>query len=39
MGRCHLPIPIARFRGDATKTIYELAKQFDDVKTGYVNDS
>ena len=33
-----LPIPIARFREAARKTIYEHAKQFDDVKTVYVND-
>ncbi len=35
----HLPIPIARFREAARKAIYEHAKQFDDVKTEYVNDS
>ena len=35
----HLPIPIARFREAASKTIYEHAKQFDDVKTVYVDDS
>ena len=35
----HLPLPIARFRGAARKAIYEHAKQFDDVKTVYVNDS
>src|SRR5476649_1369160 len=35
----HLPIPIARFRGAASKAIYEHAKQFNDVKTVYVNDS
>jgi hypothetical protein len=35
----HLPIPIARFRDAATKTIFEDAKQFDDVKTEYVSDS
>lgn len=35
----HLPMPIARFRGDATKTIDEHAKQFDDVQTEYVDDS
>lgn len=33
-----LPIPIARFREDASKAIYEHAKQFDDVRTVYVND-
>jgi hypothetical protein len=33
-----LPMPIARFRDDATKTIYEHAKQFDEVKTVYVDD-
>ena len=35
----HLPVPIARFREAARKEIYEHAKQFDDVKTVYVNDS
>src|SRR5437899_10605500 len=35
----HLPIPIARFREAARKTIYEHAKQFNDVRTVYVNDS
>jgi hypothetical protein len=34
-----LPMPIARFREAASKEIYEHAKQFDDVKTAYVNDS
>lgn len=34
----HLPIPIARFRDAATATIYEHAKQFDDVETEYVDD-
>ncbi|MBN9085661.1 MAG: hypothetical protein J0J01_02030 [Reyranella sp.] len=34
----YLPIPIARFREAAKKTIYEHAKQFDDVKTEYVDD-
>jgi hypothetical protein len=33
-----LPIPIARFRETASKTIYEHAKQFDDVQTVYVDD-
>ena len=33
-----LPIPIARFREAATKTIYEHARQFDDVRTVYVDD-
>ena len=33
-----LPIPIARFREAAKREIYEHAKQFDDVKTEYVND-
>lgn len=33
-----LPMPIARFREAAGKTIYEHAKQFDDVKTAYVDD-
>lgn len=35
----HLPMPIARFREAASKEIHEHAKQFDDVKTVYVNDS
>jgi len=35
----HLPIPIARFRAAASKTIHERAKQFDDVQTVYVDDS
>jgi hypothetical protein len=35
----HLPIPIARFREAARKTIYEHAKQFNDVKTAYVDDA
>ena len=34
-----LPIPIARFRDAATKTIFEQAKQFNDVKTVAVDDS
>jgi hypothetical protein len=34
----HLPLPIARFREDATKAIFEQAKQFDDVRTEYIND-
>jgi hypothetical protein len=33
-----LPLPIARFREAASKSIYEQAKQFDDVRTEYVND-
>jgi hypothetical protein len=33
----HLPMPIARFRGDACREIYEHAKDFDDVITVYVN--
>jgi hypothetical protein len=33
-----LPLPIARFREAARKTIYEQAKQFDDVQTVYVDD-
>jgi hypothetical protein len=33
-----LPIPIARFREAACKTIHEHAKQFDDVQTAYVDD-
>jgi hypothetical protein len=35
----HLPIPIARFRDAARKGIHDHAKQFDDVRTVYVNDS
>jgi hypothetical protein len=35
----HLPMPIARFRAAATKTIFEHAKRFDDVKTEYVSES
>ncbi len=34
-----LPIPIARFREAARKTIYEHAKRFNDVKTVNVDDS
>jgi hypothetical protein len=34
-----LPIPIARFRDAARKEIYGYAKQLDDVKTVYVDDS
>jgi hypothetical protein len=34
-----LPLPIARFRDDARKTIYEHAQQFDDVQTDYINDA
>ena len=34
-----LPMPIARFRESASKTIHEHAKQFDDVRTVYVDDS
>ena len=34
----HLPIPIACFRETATRAIYEYAKQFNDVKTVYVDD-
>ena len=34
----HLPIPIARFREAARKAIYEHAKQFNDVRTAYVDD-
>jgi hypothetical protein len=34
----HLPMPIARFRVAATKTIFEQAKQFDDVQTVYIDD-
>jgi len=35
----HLPLPIARFHETATKTIYDHAKQFDDVTTVSVDDS
>ena len=35
----HLPIPIARFREAARNEIYEHAKQVDDVRTVYVDDS
>ena len=35
----HLPMPIARFRQTASKTIYDHAKQFDAVQTVYVDDS
>lgn len=34
----HLPLPIARFREAARKEIYDHAKQFDDVRTVYVDD-
>src|SRR5438445_7403555 len=34
----HLPMPIARFREAARKTIYDQAKRFDDVRTVYVDD-
>jgi hypothetical protein len=34
----HLPLAIARFSDTAKKTIYEYAKQFDDVRTVYVDD-
>ena len=34
-----LPMPIARFREAASKTIYEHAKQFNDVETASVDDS
>lgn len=34
-----LPLPIARFRKTAIATIYGHARQFDDVRTEYVNDS
>jgi hypothetical protein len=33
-----LPLPIARFREDAVKAIFEHATQFDDVRTEYIND-
>src|SRR5262249_48682834 len=33
-----LPIPIARFRQAATKTIHERSKEFDDVQTISVDD-
>ncbi len=35
----HLPIPIARFREAASKTIHEHAKKFNDVRTVYVDES
>ena len=35
----HLPLPIARFREAARKTIHEHAQRFGDVETAYVNDS
>jgi hypothetical protein len=35
----HLPIPIARFREDATKAICEDARKFNDVKTIAVDDA
>src|SRR5262249_41109132 len=34
----YLPLPIARFRDAASKTIFEQAKQFDGVQTVYVDD-
>jgi hypothetical protein len=34
----YLPLPIARFRDAASKTIHDQAKQFDDVQTVYVDD-
>lgn len=34
----HLPMPIARFREAVRKEIHEHAKQFNDVKTVYVDD-
>lgn len=34
-----LPMPIARFRDDAIKTIYGHVRQFDEVRTEYVNDT
>jgi hypothetical protein len=33
-----LPIPIARFRADAVKAIFDHAKKFDDVHTVYVDE-
>ncbi len=35
----HLPLPIARFREPAAKSIHEHAKQFDDVRTVGVDDN
>lgn len=35
----HLPMPIACFRKDACREIYEHAKRFNDVKTVHVDDS
>ena len=35
----HLPLPIARFREQATTAIFEHARQFGDVRTEYVDDN
>src|SRR5436190_1462889 len=35
----YLPLPIARFREDARKAIYDHAKQFNNVETASVDDS
>ena len=35
----HLPLPIARFREEATTAIFEHARQFGDVRTDYVDDN
>ncbi len=32
-----LPLPIARFRGNATKAIFDYAKRFDDVRTDFAD--
>lgn len=34
----HLPLPIARFRGEAREEIFDLAKRFDDVRTDRVEE-
>jgi hypothetical protein len=34
----HLPLPIARFRDDASRAIFAQAKRFDDVQTVYIDD-
>ena len=35
----NLPMPIARFRESASEAIHEYSKQFDEVRTAYVDDS
>jgi hypothetical protein len=34
----HLPLPIARFRPEASQTIFAEAQEFDDVQTVYIDD-